>query len=107
MTNYIPKKGDHVRVVMEGEGDQINTALAVFSMGGYVKSVEKIQEPLKIGDYCLFWDDEKADGIVGTLKAIDSFDTSGLVYGSVGYHWYKHAERVPKEFADYLKTVVG
>ena len=112
---YKPEKGDYVRVVLEavvtdtssekiliGGPAEGNT---IYIQANHVKSVEKIQEPLKAGDCCLFWDHEKSRGVIGELVSIDT-DDQECTFQSSTSDWYSHAERVPKEVADYFKTFV-
>lgn len=111
---YKPEKGDYVRAVLEGKitrSDEevfviVNTDEAnsncIHYKGKHVKSVEKIQEPLKEGDCCIFWDDNKNAGIICSIDRINR--CAPYKYTTNQGYVYKRAERVPPEVADYFNA---
>ena len=96
MSKYIPVGGDYVRVVLEGEVD-FHYGEDTFDIGNntvtvsasHVKSVEKIDAPVKVGDVLRGMTIEARNWPAGTLIASVDMNLQFILFRTEGGTWLK------------------
>lgn len=83
-TDWINSNGN-LRLATEEEKQKLFYALEK-SGKRWNPETKQIEDILKVGDICIFWDDEKTLAIIGILKFND-----GLQYKNSEEYWYDNA----------------